>query len=321
MTTDRPTASGLSPDEAFALVADETRLEILRILADAGEPLPFSTLFDRADYDTRSNFSYHLDKLEGHFISQIAEGYAIRQAGRRIVEAVLSGTMTDDPVVDRVRTERQCPFCAASLEVSYEQERVEMFCPECPGLARRDDSGEHFSTEFGTLGAISLPPAGVSGRTPTELFDAAQVWTHLDLLANSTGVCARCSGTIDHSVTVCENHDASDEMCGHCDRRYAVLFEVECSQCHYHNDGIALVGLLATTELLSFFTGHGLNPLVPETRDRVPESPAHYEEEVHSMDPFRATFTFTADGDSISLTIDEDVSVVDVARVPRGDPS
>ena len=315
MTTDDTSAPGISPDKAFALVADETRLEILRTLAEAGEPLAFSTLFECSEYDTRSNFSYHLDKLDGHFVSRTNEGYALRQTGRRVVEAVIAGTVTEDPLVRRVPTDRQCPFCSAPIEVSYQQERVEMFCTECLGVARREESGEQFSTEFGTLGAISLPPAGVSERTPTEMLDAAKVWTHLDLLANSAGVCARCSGTIDHSVTVCKDHDVSGGVCDQCDRRYAVLFEVECAQCHYNKEGIALTCLLAKTELLSFFTDHGLNPLVPETHDQISESPANYEEEVLSVDPFKAKFTFTADDDALALTIDENVSVVEVEGV------
>ena len=147
------------------------------------------------------------------------------------------------------------------------------------------------------------------------MLDAAKVWTHLDLLANSAGVCARCSGTIDHSVTVCKDHDVSGGVCDQCDRRYAVLFEVECAQCHYNKEGIALTCLLAKTELLSFFTDHGLNPLVPETHDQISESPANYEEEVLSVDPFKAKFTFTADDDALALTIDENVSVVEVERV------
>lgn len=314
MTTDETTTPGLSPDEVFTLVADETRLAILRTLAETDEPLAFSTLFERCEYDTRSNFSYHLDKLEGHFISQTDEGYVLRQAGRRVVEAVISGTVTDHPVVERTPIDRQCPFCSAQVEVSYQQERVEMYCTECPGIVNQDDSGEQYAVEFGTLGAISLPPAGVQGRTPKEMKDAADVWTNLDILAASVGVCSRCSGRIEHSVTVCEDHEASDGVCDYCDRRYAVLFEVECAACHYTNSGIAIVGLLAETELLSFLTDHGMNPLIPETRERAPGMLANYREEVRSLDPLRVALTFTVENDALTLTIDEDVSVIDVTR-------
>ena len=314
MTTDESQVSKLSPDEAFALVTDETRLEILRTLSETDEPLAFSTLFERSEYDTMSNFSYHLDKLEGHFISRTDEGYAIRQTGRRVVEAVISGTVTDDPVVERTCTDRECPLCSAPIEVSYQQERIELYCTECPGFVRHEESGEQFAAEFGALGHIYLPPAGVQGRTPTEMKDAADVWSNLELLGTSAGVCSRCSGRIEHSVTVCEEHDVSEGVCDCCDRRYAVLFEVECSTCHYNTSGIPNLCLLAETELLAFLTDHGLNPLVPETRERAPGALANYEEEVFSLDPFKAAFTFTIDDDGITLTIDEDVSVVNVTR-------
>ncbi|WP_255196678.1 DUF7351 domain-containing protein [Halorarius litoreus] len=313
MVGDDTSTSGLSPDEAFALVADETRLGILRTLSRADEPLAFSTLFERSDYDTRSNFSYHLDKLAGHFISRTEAGYAIRQTGRRIVEAVLSGTVTEDPIVHRKPTDRPCPFCGAPVEVSYQQERVELFCTECAGFFRQEASGPQFATEFGTLGHIYLPPAGVQGRTPTELHNAAVVWSNLESLGLSAGVCPRCSGTIQQSMTVCEDH-ATEGVCAHCDRRYAALFEVECSTCHYSSSGIPNLCLLAETELLAFLTDHGLNPLVPETHERAPGALGDYEEDIRSTDPVVVALTFTVDDDALTLTIDEDVSVVDVTR-------
>jgi hypothetical protein len=189
-----------------------------------------------------------------------------------------------------------------------------MYCPECPGLGGQDEEGEEFATEVGTLGHISLPPAGVQGRGPTEMINAAQVWSNLDLLGDSAGVCSRCSGAVERSVTVCEDHDPSDNVCDHCGRRHAVLFEVECTSCPNSKSGLAIVCLLAETELLSFITDHGGNPLMPETYDVGPGALANYTENVLSVDPFKAEFTFTINEDALTLTIDEDVSVVDVTR-------
>jgi len=317
MATDDTATAGFSPDEAFALVADETRLEILRTLSKTDEPPSFSTLFKESEYGDSSNFSYHLDKLEGHFVSRTDEGYALRQAGRRVVEAVIAGTMTDDPMVDRSPTELPCPFCSAPIEVSYRQERVEMYCSECPGALRHEDPREQLATDddmFGHIGNMSLPPAGVHGRTPTEMLQAAQAWKHLDVMADSAGFCSRCSGIIEHSVTVCKDHDGTEGICDHCDRRYAVLFEAECATCHYHKRGIAPMCLLAKTELLSFLTDHGGNPLIPDTFDVEPGAVANYEEEVLSVDPFKAEFTFTIDDDVLTLTIDENISIINVGR-------
>jgi hypothetical protein len=317
MTTDETATAGLSPDEAFALVADETRLEILRTLSETDEPLSFSALFEQSEYGNSSNFSYHLDKLDGHFISRTDEGYALQQAGRRVVEAVIAGTVTEDPVVERSATDSPCPYCGAPIEVSYQQERVELYCSECPGALRHEDPREQLATDddvFGHLGNMSLPPAGVRDRGPPELLEAAQAWKHLDVMADSAGFCSRCSGVIEHSVTVCDDHDGTEGICEHCGRRYAVLFEVECGTCHYNKRGLAPTCLLAKTELLSFLTAHGGNPLMPETFDVEPGAVANYEEDVLSVDPFRAAFTFTVDDDALTLTIDEDVSVIDVTR-------
>lgn len=321
MTDGERSTAGVSSDEAFGLVADETRVEILRTLAKADEPLSFSTLFEHSEYDDSSNFSYHLNKLDGHFIGRTDEGYTLRQTGRRVVEAVVAGTVTDDPVLERAPTDRPCPMCSAPVEVSYQQERVEMYCTECPGLVRPEKSGDQFDTEFGTLGHISLPPAGVQGRTPTEILNAAQAWSNITLLGDSAGVCAHCSGAVEHSVTVCEDHSGSDGVCDHCDRRHAVLFETECTTCHTSKSGLAIICLLGKTELLSFVTDHGGNPLIPETYDVAPGALADYEEDVRSLDPFEVAITFTINDDSLTLTIDEDVSIVDATRERASEPT
>ena len=314
MTADEGDRSGLSPDEAFGLVADETRLEILRTLSESDGPLSFSTLFERSEYGSSSNFSYHLDKLEGHFISRTEGGYAIRQTGRRIVEAVISGAVTDDPVVERTPIDEPCPLCSAPIEVSYQQERVEMYCSECPGLFEREDSGEQFDTEFGTLGHIYLPPAGIQERTPAEIHRAAEAWSNLELLGFSAGVCPRCAGTVDHSVTVCESHDGSDGVCEQCGRRYAARFEVECGTCHYASSGLPIISLLAETELLSFVTDHGANPLLPETHDIAPGALADYDEEVRSLDPLEVALSFTIRNETLTLVVDENGTVVAATR-------
>ena len=45
MTDDTGSEGALSPDAAFAVLGDETLLQILRTLGEADEPLAFSELF------------------------------------------------------------------------------------------------------------------------------------------------------------------------------------------------------------------------------------------------------------------------------------
>lgn len=92
-------------------MGDETRLRILRALGEAEEPLAFSELYRRVDYDDTANFNYHLEILEGHFVRKTDDGYSLRHTGRRIVEAILSGTVTGDPVLEWTPVETPCFLC------------------------------------------------------------------------------------------------------------------------------------------------------------------------------------------------------------------
>jgi hypothetical protein len=87
----------LSPDDAFATLGNETRLGILQTLGRAGEDLSFSVLRDRVGVEDSGQFNYHLEQLVGHFVRKTEDGYQLRRAGRRVVEAVLSGAVTDAP--------------------------------------------------------------------------------------------------------------------------------------------------------------------------------------------------------------------------------
>ncbi|MWG34634.1 winged helix-turn-helix domain-containing protein [Halomarina oriensis] len=262
MTADsgRETTSALSPDDAFGVLGDETRLDILQTLGAAERPLAYSELFERVEYDDASNFSYHLDKLVGHFVRKRDEGYDLWEAGRRVVEAVLAGAVTDTPVVEPTRVDERCPYCGAPIEVGFQHARVEMNCTECPGFMRHARSQDRRFTDYGTLGFFLFPPAGIRGRTADGVLEAAWTWRHADFLVASTGVCSRCSAPLDHSVTVCTDHDASAGYCELCEHRYAVQFHTHCRNCNRTSHLIAPGCLLATTELLAFFTEHGINP-------------------------------------------------------------
>jgi hypothetical protein len=91
-------------------------------------------------------------------------------------------------------------------------------------------------------------------------------------------------------------------------------FDLYCANCNYDPNSIAPGILLANTELLAFLTTRGINPFAPESLNRTSQAIAQYDEEVVSTEPFEARLTFTADGDSITLTLDEDLSIVEVTE-------
>lgn len=130
--------TALAPDQAFAALGNETRIEILRALGDVEQPLSFSELHDRIEMRDSSQFNYHLEKLVGHFVRKSEAGYALRRAGRRVIEAVLSGAVTQAPVVGRTEVDHPCHLCGAPIEVTFHEERVELYCTTCAGTYREE---------------------------------------------------------------------------------------------------------------------------------------------------------------------------------------
>jgi DNA-binding transcriptional ArsR family regulator len=300
----------LSPDEAFSVLGDETRVRILQTLGEAGEPLSFTELREEVGIRQGAQFNYHLDKLVGHFVAKTEDGYSLRQPGRRVVEVVLSGAVTEGPTLERVPVEGwSCPYCDGTVEIAYDQERLERYCTECTGFIERSssDGGSSGSEEYGYLGALAFPPAGVSGRSSSEVLQAAFTWGYTDWLVAAKGVCPRCSATVETSVRVCEDHDPDDGRCDRCDWPHAVTFRTECTNCLFGLRSIVSMHLAASTELLAFMTARGIDPLSDPW-----DWGWEYEEDVRSTDPFEGRFTFAIEGDSISLTVDEDLDVVDV---------
>ena len=295
--------STLAPDEAFAVLGNEVRIEILRTLADAGEPLSFSGLFDQVEYDTASNFSYHLDKLTQHFVRKTDEGYGLTRAGERVVEAVLSGAVTEAPTVDRTEIDQECHFCGSPVEVSYSQERLERFCTECSGMW-----GSH---DRGFLGSLTLPPVGLQDRSTQAAADVAWIWRKRDFLALSNGICPRCSASIGVEPDICPSHDDSEELCDVCGNRHAARLEFNCPTCIFDARGTLPIVFAYDTDLLAFVIAHGYNPFQPESIADVQRLYSEYEEEILSVEPFRGRFTFSADGETLTLTVDEDFEVVE----------
>lgn len=300
----------ISPEEAFSVLGDETRLQILQALAEAERPLGFSELFDRVEYDDTANFSYHIEQLVGHFVRKTAEGYTLRHAGGRVVQAIMTGTVTENPVVERTPVETPCFLCDGQMEISYREERLAIYCEDCGGT--RDESSSTVDEGFGAtddiVGGLSVPPTGVQDRTPTDLLRAAEIRVSAWSLALTRDVCPVCSAPIDRSVRVCPDHEASGGHCETCGQRFAITSQFECRNCLVGAETVFAGYLLGDLDLMAFMIDHGIDPIHPEGFHLTAS------EEVLSVDPFEARFMFTADDESITLTVDNDLSVVDATR-------
>lgn len=200
--------------------------------------------------------------------------------------------------------------------MSYRQERVTLSCPECPGLygelSMNLDGVSEDQANHGYLGGHILPPAGIQNRTPTGVVESGRIWGTLEHVATAKGLCPRCSAPVDESVDICEDHESSERVCDHCGNRHMVQRQSECRNCLYTQNGPFAYRLPAHPDFLAFLTTRGVDPHSP-TPDLI-QTFQECEEEILSIDPFEARFTFTLDDDSITLTVDDVFSVVDVSK-------
>mgnify|MGYP006275882529 FL=1 len=318
---DRPDDDGTSgrrrlpPDEAFAVLGQETRLDILRILGDADDELEFAALFDRVDYDTSANFSYHLEQLVGHFVERTENGYGLRQAGRRVLEAILSGAVTDAPIVEPTEIAWPCQHCGAStVEVEYVEEQVGIYCTNCPGQyggakAAEDDA---LPADRARIGYVHLPPAGTRNRTAKEVLAAANTWTVMQAQSLHRGVCPRCSAAVVHDLDACGSHDASEGICDACDRRFAVGSRSTCTNCGFELGGSAIGRLHTKPDLLGFLFEHDVDPFASDSAGTL--EVADFDETVLATDPPKVRFTFVIEDDHLELLADDDLDVVEATR-------
>lgn len=187
---------------------------------------------------------------------------------------------------------------------------MRLSCTDCGGnLDGRAVRGGNDAVAYGNLWNTSLPPAGVQGRTPMGVLRAAATRGHLDALAATSDVCPRCSAPVDATVNVCEDHDPADGICVNCDHRFAVRVAFRCTNCIYEQQFTAVMALLDAPELLAFVGQHGYDV----TSNGI-EWGWEYDEEILSTDPFEGRFTFSIDGDTITLTVDDDLTISDVTR-------
>lgn len=311
MASERTRGGSLASDEAFAILGDATRVEILRVLGEAEDPMAFSELFDAVEYDDSANFSYHLERLLGHFTRRTDEGYELRHTGQRIVEAIHAGVVTEDPIIDRADIDWSCLYCGSALELSYRDEVAVLHCTDCEGQMRtpRTPTARWEEPPGDIVGYVSLPPAGVYDRDPTSVLETAEIWSVSDIQSAARGVCPRCSAPLTFSTAACESHEADDGPCSACDHRFGVSIHVRCTNCIARTAAPFPTFALGSPALMRFMLDHDIDPIAPHAFHL-----KAVEESIGSVEPLRAEYTFSVEGDAIRFRIDEETSVTDAIR-------
>lgn len=305
-------AVGDQTSEAFEILGNEKRLNVLLALWEADEPftediaLSFSALRARVDTTDSSQFNYHLDKLVGRFVRSTDAGYELTAAGHQFVRSVVAGVGVGDVELEPTDVDVTCTMCGGQVQLSYAEGWVRIQCSECDGLWT--EAGEEPS---GQLAKFTLEPAGLANRSPNEIYAAAWVHGFQHIHGMLEGVCPTCSGIVERELHVCADHE-DEGVCANCHRTKNVGARAHCTVCKEEARMTPGVAAKYHPAVVGFFHDHGLdlqygfNDLARiERRLEMGGS----ETELLAEDPPRVRVTHEIDGESVTVELDDDLSV------------
>jgi len=314
--------NGLSPDEAFATLGNEIRLDIIRVLwragaayeyddgSDAVESVPYSELQTEIDIDDNGKFNYHLSKLAPHFIRRTDDGYRLSGAGKQIARTVIAVSGAGSLEFSQELGE-SCPLCGGAVVVTYEDQWLRVRCTECYGLF-----GDQ--APAGTLFLTSYPAAGLTTRDPEQALAAGLYRCTLDITYLMYGICRECAGQISSSVMVCDAHESEGQPCDTCGTPFPVWADMKCDTCGFAKRlpvEMFATGLVLATEL----TG---NPELDVDSPAVDEAIELLQNNVEtdvSTEPLHVSLRIELETTAFALTLDDEMNIVEFDREPRTD--
>jgi hypothetical protein len=305
-----PTTYGmLTPEEAFALVGNEVRAQILWALSDArgGEgdlpALSFSDLRSRIDADIDSSqFNYHLQQLTGQFVERsekesaqlldrvvdrLAEGYVLRPEGTMLTRMIHAGSSVGQQSLSSFDLDLDCYFCGTAVEATYKNA---IFMAQCPGC--------EYVYEY------DLIPPGIVADDEQMVLRQVTEYTRHRRLAFARGVCPLCANALDTEFV------PPSETGYPCADRREVLVNRWCDHCGERN--YLRIGeiLLREPTLISFGNEHGLNVTKTPLWELKFAVTDRYVT-VRSTDPWEIALRLTLDADTLELVVDSELNVVE----------
>jgi hypothetical protein len=284
------------PEDAFAALADETRVAILRALWEAdGQALAFSDLREAVGMRDSGQFNYHLDKLTGRFVTETGEGYALTLAGRKINGAVDGGAYTMTGSFDPLEVPEACPSCGGDRRLRYEDERVTVECDSC---------ALHATT--------GVPPGVFASYDREEVPAVADRYFRTIYRQLANGFCWYCEGRLDPSVvtgaSLVDDPAVLDEYPEWYDEFPLVAYR--CRRCGVEPTADLGTALADHPAVVGFYYDRGVDIRERPQWELVAWDPDRAR--IRERDPLRAAVTYTAGGDALTLVVDGECEVVAV---------
>ena len=218
--------------ESFAAIANETRMEILRVLW-IRRRATFSELYDQVDVDDSGQFSYHLNKLLGHFVRKTEGGYKLTIAGSEIVTTILAHVEAENPLETPHELDTDCYSCGSPIQAVSADGWLRIDCQSCGKL----------------YASYPIPVAGLRDRAPDEflaVFD--QRLRRMNALVHR-GICPNCACDMTGNVVP----DAEPEP------GLPFVFEHHCEHCRLEIYSVPGTSLLEHPAVVSFYDRHDVD--------------------------------------------------------------
>jgi uncharacterized CHY-type Zn-finger protein len=292
MPTDGSDPPGGSPVDAFASLAHETRLDVIRTLGapeTAGRMprLSFSELRDRVGVPNSSRFNYHLGELVGRYVEAGEEGYALTYPGLLVWTAMRKGVYADpgSVSVDPFALAAACPSCDGSLCARYEGGGVEVACRECGAFFFRRP----------------LPPTTAEAASREHLLEVAGRKLLQEVAFRRAGLCPICKRRVDPVVR------AADEVGVLRDTRDLELLVVhDCEHCTVYSFNTVGEYVLSHPAVRTFLLDRGVDPARPWA---VEFAACDDHTAVQSTDPWAVAVEVRAGGEARVADVDGSLSV------------
>lgn len=298
---------GVTADEAFALVGNRVRAEILRTLSRArggeGElrALSFSELRSRTDLEVNSSqFNYHLQQLLGTFVERREErtaqldarmagdakaGYVLRPEGTVLTRTIRARAVANDGSIEPFDTDLDCFYCGTTVEATYGNA---LFMARCPGC--------DYTYEY------DFAPAG--GGTDDERATLARIGDYLRhrRLTVADGVCPRCANRLQSAFV-----RPAETAYPRTDRR-EVLVNRWCDHCGERAFLRTGELLLREPALVGFCDDHDVDVRTARLWELEFAATDRYVT-VQSTDPWRVSFRLDLGRDAFDVVLEDDLSV------------
>ena len=284
---DGVTVQRQSPEEAFGLLSNDLRVDILQALGGGGDPQRFSELREAVGERDSGKFNYHLGKLVGHLVVHEDDGYRLSLAGRKMYGAMISGAYTTEAEIEPFEFEGPCPMCgAATLVAEYADEKARMYCREC----------DLWQNEF------SFPPASLDQFDRDELPSAFDRWMRATVTKYIYGFCGNCGGRVDGRL------DPVDDP----DHPMPAQATWECRRCGDSLRAYPALPLLYDVRAVEFFSDHGIDVLRDPSWHHL-AGEGEIDVELVSENPVTASVTFRIGGDELVAVVGPNASIEELS--------